>query len=57
MASLGFILMPFNTRPGSEVQRPLVTVVIGGLIAGTFLTISVLPTIYNWMKKEKDRKQ
>lgn len=46
VASLGFLPMAFNTGPGSEVQRPLATVVIGGLITSTFLTLLVLPIIY-----------
>jgi len=53
VASLGFIPMAFNTGPGSEVQRPLATVVIGGLITSTFLTLMVLPIIYHWMEKRK----
>jgi cobalt-zinc-cadmium resistance protein CzcA len=53
VASLGFIPMAFNTGPGSEVQRPLATVVIGGLITATLLTLLVLPTLYNWMEKNK----
>ena len=44
VASLGFIPMAFNTGPGSEVQRPLASVVIGGLITATLLTLMVLPT-------------
>ncbi|MCB0265136.1 MAG: efflux RND transporter permease subunit, partial [Calditrichaeota bacterium] len=52
VASLGFIPMAFNVGPGSEVQRPLATVVIGGLITATFLTLFVLPTIYNWLEKD-----
>jgi len=52
VASLGFIPMAFNTGPGSEVQRPLATVVIGGLITATMLTLLVLPTIYNWLEKK-----
>lgn len=57
VASLGFLPMAFNTGPGSEVQRPLATVVIGGLITSTLLTLFVLPTIYNWMEKgRKDGK-
>ncbi len=52
VASLGFIPMAFNTGPGSEVQRPLATVVIGGLITATLLTLLVLPTIYNWIEKD-----
>lgn len=53
VASLGFIPMAFNTGPGSEVQRPLATVVIGGLITSTFLTLLVLPIVYHWMEKRK----
>ncbi|PLX15137.1 MAG: CusA/CzcA family heavy metal efflux RND transporter [Salinivirgaceae bacterium] len=53
VASLGFIPMAFNTGPGSEVQRPLATVVIGGLVTSTLLTLFVLPTIYNWMEKRR----
>ena len=52
VASLGFIPMAFNTGPGSEVQRPLATVVIGGLITASILTLLVLPTIYNWVERE-----
>ncbi len=52
VASLGFIPMAFNTGPGSEVQRPLATVVIGGLITATILTLRVLPTLYNWIEKD-----
>src|SRR6185503_2716934 len=46
VASLGFIPMAFNTGVGSEVQRPLATVVIGGLVSSTVLTLFVLPTLY-----------
>ncbi len=53
VASLGFIPMAFNTGPGSEVQRPLATVVIGGLITSTLLTLFVLPTVYNWMERRR----
>ena len=53
VASLGFIPMAFNVGPGSEVQRPLATVVIGGLITATFLTLFVLPTIYDWIEKHE----
>jgi len=52
VASLGFIPMAFNTGPGSEVQRPLATVVIGGLITSTLLTLMVLPVIYKWMERK-----
>lgn len=53
VASLGFVPMAFNVGPGSEVQRPLASVVIGGLVTATFLTLFVLPTIYYWMEKRK----
>ncbi len=53
VASLGFIPMAFNTGPGSEVQRPLATVVIGGLITSTLLTLMVLPIVYYWLDKRK----
>jgi hypothetical protein len=45
VAGLGFIPMAFSRGTGAEVQRPLATVVIGGLITATFLTLVVLPTI------------
>ncbi|HET8939975.1 MAG TPA: efflux RND transporter permease subunit, partial [Polyangiales bacterium] len=51
VASLGFVPMALSTAPGSEVQRPLATVVIGGLISATLLTIFVLPTVYAWVGK------
>lgn len=46
VASLGFLPMAFATGPGAEVQKPLATVVIGGLLSSTFLTLIVLPAIY-----------
>jgi cobalt-zinc-cadmium resistance protein CzcA len=46
VASLGFIPMAFNVGLGSEVQRPLATVVIGGIFSSTFLTLLVLPALY-----------
>ena len=46
VASLGFVPMAFNTGIGSEVQRPLATVVIGGVISSTLLTLVVLPALY-----------
>ena len=52
VASLGFIPMAFNVGPGSEVQRPLASVVIGGLITATLLTLLVLPTLYHWMERD-----
>jgi cobalt-zinc-cadmium resistance protein CzcA len=53
VASLGFIPMAVSTSAGAEVQRPLATVVIGGLITSTLLTLLVLPTVYDWFIKEK----
>ncbi|MEQ8955442.1 MAG: efflux RND transporter permease subunit, partial [Gammaproteobacteria bacterium] len=46
VASLGFIPMALNTGTGAEVQRPLATVVIGGIISSTLLTLLVLPAFY-----------
>lgn len=46
VASLGFVPMALSTSPGSEVQRPLASVVIGGLVTSTVLTLFVLPTLY-----------
>ena len=53
VASLGFIPMAMSHGAGAEVQRPLATVVIGGLITSTLLTLLVLPAIYPWFVKEK----
>ena len=49
VASFGFVPMALSTAPGSEVQRPLATVVIGGLISATILTLLVLPLVYEKM--------
>jgi cobalt-zinc-cadmium resistance protein CzcA len=46
VASLGFIPMAFATSRGAEVEKPLATVVIGGLITATLLTLYVLPLLY-----------
>ena len=51
VASFGFIPMALSTSPGSEVQRPLATVVIGGLISSTLLTLIVLPVAYEWLEE------
>src|SRR5208337_3960872 len=48
VAGLGFIPMAIATTPGAEIQRPLATVVIGGLFTSTMLTSLVLPSIYPW---------
>lgn len=50
VASLGFIPVAFSSGTGAEVQRPLATVVIGGLITSTLLTLLVLPTVYAWIE-------
>jgi cobalt-zinc-cadmium resistance protein CzcA len=50
VASVGFLPMALSTAPGAEVQRPLATVVIGGLISSTLLTLVVLPTVYAWLE-------
>ena len=54
VASLGFIPMALNTGIGSEVQRPLATVVIGGIISSTILTLFVIPALYRILHKEKE---
>ncbi len=53
VASFGFLPMALSTSDGAEVQRPLATVVIGGLLTATFLTLLVLPAIYKTFTKEK----
>jgi cobalt-zinc-cadmium resistance protein CzcA len=54
VASLGFVPMAISTGAGAEVQRPLATVVIGGLITSTALTLLVLPTLYGWLARERN---
>lgn len=55
VASLGFIPMALASGSGAEVQRPLATVVIGGMIPSTFLTVLVIPTIYAWMFRKEEQ--
>lgn len=55
VASLGFVPMALATGTGAEVQRPLATVVIGGIISSTLLTLVILPVIYRWMNERKER--
>ena len=55
-AIMGFIPMALSTSGGAEVQRPLATVVIGGLLTATFLTLVVLPVLYYWLEARKQRK-
>ncbi|EQM88009.1 MULTISPECIES: efflux RND transporter permease subunit [Stenotrophomonas] len=52
VASLGFVPMALNVGPGSEVQRPLATVVIGGIVSSTLLTLMVLPVLYRWVHRK-----
>ncbi len=56
VASLGFIPMAIATGTGAEVQRPLATVVIGGIISSTLLTLLILPIVYRWMNEMKSSK-
>jgi cobalt-zinc-cadmium resistance protein CzcA len=56
VASLGFIPMALSRGTGAEVQRPLATVVIGGLITSTLLTLVVLPTLYRWWEARIEAK-
>jgi len=53
VASLGFVPMAIATGPGAEVQRPLATVVIGGILSSTFLTLILLPVIYTWFERKE----
>ena len=55
VASLGFLPMALNVGPGAEVQRPLATVVIGGIVSSTLLTLIVLPGLYRLLSTGKLR--
>jgi cobalt-zinc-cadmium resistance protein CzcA len=55
VASLGFVPMALAAGSGAEVQRPLATVVIGGLVTSTALTLLVLPTLYLWFGRRPVR--
>jgi cobalt-zinc-cadmium resistance protein CzcA len=55
VASLGFIPMALSNGAGAEVQRPLATVVIGGLMTATFLTLFVLPVLFVWFEHKKTK--
>lgn len=58
VASLGFLPMAIATGAGAEVQRPIATVVIGGIVTSTFLTLLVVPLLYEWIeRKTKPRNQ
>jgi cobalt-zinc-cadmium resistance protein CzcA len=53
IAIFSLVPMVFATGPGSEVQRPLAVVVIGGLITSTLLTLLVLPVLYGWYEQRR----
>ncbi len=53
VASLGFVPMALSTSAGAEVQRPLASVVIGGLLISTVLKLLVLPMLYRWFERER----
>jgi cobalt-zinc-cadmium resistance protein CzcA len=57
VASLGFIPMALSHGAGAEVQRPLATVVIGGLVTSTALTLLVLPAVYLWLEKRREARR
>ena len=57
VASLGFLPMAISNSGGAEVQRPLATVVIGGLITATFLTLIILPILYYWLEVGSNKLQ
>jgi cobalt-zinc-cadmium resistance protein CzcA len=57
VAALGFLPMALSTRPGSEVQRPLATVVIGGLVSATLLTLVLLPVLYGIVERWHQRRR
>jgi cobalt-zinc-cadmium resistance protein CzcA len=52
VASLGFLPMAIATGSGAEVQRPIATVVIGGIVTSTFLTLLVVPLLYEWLERK-----
>ena len=53
VASIGFLPMALSTQAGAEIQRPLATVVIGGLITSTLLTLYLLPALYPWFSNKE----
>jgi cobalt-zinc-cadmium resistance protein CzcA len=55
VASLGFVPMALAAGPGAEVQRPLATVVIGGIVSSTFLTLVLLPVLYEWVERRGEK--
>jgi len=51
-ASMGFMAMAVATPAGAEVQRPLATVMIGGQVASTLMTLLILPTLHRWLERK-----
>jgi heavy metal efflux system protein len=56
VASFGFVPMAISSTAGAEVQRPLATVVIGGILSSTFLTLVLLPVLYEWAERKTTAK-
>ena len=56
VASFGFLPMALSTSTGAEVQRPLASVVIGGLVSSTLLTLFLLPVLYHWICRGEESK-
>ena len=56
VATFGFLPMAFSTMPGAEVQRPLASVVVGGLASATILTLFLVPLLYPWFVTSKEAK-
>jgi len=57
VASFGFVPMALASGPGAEVQRPLATVVIGGIISSTLLTLVLLPALYDWLERGPEKRR
>jgi cobalt-zinc-cadmium resistance protein CzcA len=55
VAILGLVPMLLSSGVGAETQRPLATVVVGGLISSTLLTLILLPVLYDWLENRSDR--
>ena len=56
VAILGLVPMLLSSGVGAETQRPLATVVVGGLISSTLLTLILLPVLYEWLENRADRR-
>jgi cobalt-zinc-cadmium resistance protein CzcA len=54
VAILGLLPMLLSSGVGAETQRPLATVVVGGLISSTLLTLILLPVLYDWLERRED---